>query len=88
MVAIQVQEPHCRDIHMPTLEKSVGRKPKGERQQPPEDKKNVKVRAALHRRMSMIAAHRRMDLFDYLDQLLTGQVDRDFDQMLREADKD
>lgn len=69
------------------LEKSVGRKPKGEPKPMPDDKKNIKVRAALHRKMSMVAAHRRMELFEYMDRLLTGQVERDFEQMLREADK-
>lgn len=67
------------------LEKSVGRKPKGDSKQRPDDKKNIKVRAALHRKMSMVAAHRGVELFEYMDQLLTAPVDRDFEQMLREA---
>jgi hypothetical protein len=70
----------------PVAEKPVGRKPKGDAQPPP-DKKNVKVRADLHRKMAMVAVHRGIDIIDYMEGLLRGPVERDFEQMIREESR-
>ena len=71
----------------PVAEKRVGRKPKGEPQQQPSDKKNVKVRAALHRKLAVVAAHRGIDIFDLIDGLLTGPAEREYEQTVREVSK-
>lgn len=52
------------------------------------DKTTTKVYVRLIRRARMISDHRGIDLFEYIDSLLSGPIDRDYRQLIEnEAEK-
>jgi hypothetical protein len=64
----------------------VQREPMGRKRKPGKvPTATAKVAADLHRKVKMIATHRGVEMFDYLDALLRPAVERDFERMLREA---
>jgi hypothetical protein len=51
-------------------------------------KTTTKVYMELLRRARIVAIHREIDLFDYLDGILRPVIDRDYDKMIREEGAD
>jgi hypothetical protein len=64
-----------------TLGKPMARKRGGT----PGKKVTVKVPEDLHRKMGVLAAHRGIDLYDYLASIIRPVVERDYARMIREA---
>ncbi len=81
----------------PTSRRNTGAKPPPPEDRPDEKpvpgpaaeeqrdgKTTTKVRAALIWKAKTVAAYRHLDLFDYLDQLLTPLIDREFSETVRD----
>jgi hypothetical protein len=44
----------------------------------------TKIAADLHRKVKAMCAHRKVDMFDYLDAVLRPVVERDWERLIRE----
>jgi hypothetical protein len=47
----------------------------------------AKIAADLHRKAKALCAHRRAEMFDYLDAILRPVVERDWEEFIREEGK-
>jgi hypothetical protein len=65
----------------------MARKRKEGERPPGQKKTTTKVDAELLRKARMVALFREVDLFDYIDGMIRGPIERDYEQMFREGKK-
>ncbi len=66
-----------------TMESTMPRKKK----EPQEEKTTMKVNKSKLRRANIVALHLGIDLFDYIDAIITPAIDKDYDQMHSDYEK-